>query len=96
MLSGFSYHSRLTRVMNEAKENEASLLPGKNKETKLIELCAATSEVAVIYSLRNMGARVICSATVNIIETAAPNTGLVTVPPPKRALSSKEVVNETA
>lgn len=71
--------------MNEARENEASLLPGKITESTLIELCAAMSDVEVTYSLRNIGASVSCSASEMTVDTAPPRTGRVTVLPPKMA-----------
>ena len=72
-------HSRRTRSINDANENDASLLPGNITERTLIELCAAIREVDVMYSLRCIGTRVICSAIVRTVETAAPKTGRVTV-----------------
>jgi len=78
--------------MNEASENEASLLPGNITERTLIELCAAMSEVEVMYSPKKMGARVICSASLSTVDTAPPTTGLVTVLPPKSAWSTTAVV----
>jgi len=71
--------------MIDASEKEASLLPGNMTESTLIELCAAMSDVEVIYSLRNIGARVICSAREKAVDTAPLRTGLATVLPPKMA-----------
>jgi hypothetical protein len=51
--------------MIDAREKDASLLPENMIESTLIEPCAAMSEVEVIYSLRKIGARVICSAKEN-------------------------------
>jgi hypothetical protein len=70
--------------MIDAREKEASLLPGKMIERTLIEPCAAMSEVEVMYSLRKIGARVSCSARENAVDTAPPTTGRVTVLPPKK------------
>lgn len=78
-------HSLRTRVMNDASENDASLLPGNITDRTLIELCAAMRDVEVTYSLRNIGARVIRSASERTVVTAPPTTGLVTVLPPKTA-----------
>ena len=82
--------------MNEASEKEASLLPGNMTERTFIELWAARREVEVMYSLRWIGASVICSAIVRTVWTARPNTGRVTVVPPKRARSRTVVVKPTA
>lgn len=54
-------------------------------ERTLIEPCAAIRDVEVMYSLRNMGARVICSAREKAVDNAPPITGRVTVLPPKKA-----------
>lgn len=72
-------------MINEAKENDASLLPGKKTERTLIDPWAASSEAVVMYSLKNIGASVTCSANVRNVETAAPRNGLVTVLPPNKA-----------
>jgi hypothetical protein len=82
--------------MKEAKENAASLLPGKMTLNALIELCAAKRDVVVMYSLRWIGARVICSAKVRTVETARPKIGRVTVPPPNSVRSTTVVVRPTA
>lgn len=82
--------------MKEASENDASLLPGNITERTLIELCAAIRDVEVIYSLRCIGASVICSASARAVETAPPMRGLVTVLPPNRAWSTTAVVIPTA
>lgn len=89
-------HSRRTRSMNEAKENAASLLPGKMTLNALIEECAANKEVVVIYSLIWIGARVNCSANVRTVETARPKIGRVTGPPPNNVRSTSVVVTPTA
>ena len=81
--------------MKEAKENAASLLPGKMTLNALIELCAAKREVDVIYSLRWIGARVNCSARVRTVETAKPKIGRVTVLPPNSVRSTNVVVRPT-
>lgn len=65
-------HSRRTRSMKDANENEASLLPGNITERTLIELCAAMRDVVVMYSLRWIGASVICSASEMTVRTAPP------------------------
>lgn len=82
--------------MKETKENEASLLPGKMTLNTLMELCAAKRDVVVIYSLRWIGARVICSASVRTVETARPKIGRVTVLPPNSVRSTTVVVRPTA
>lgn len=69
----------------DASEKAASLLPGKMTESTLREPWAAMSDVEVIYSLRKIGASVICSAREKTVETAPPITGRVTVLPPKTA-----------
>lgn len=79
------FHSFRTRLMIDAREKEASLLPGNIIERTLIEPCAAMSEVDVMYSLRKIGARVICSARLKAEDTAPLMTGRVTVLPPKKA-----------
>ena len=88
-------HSRRTKSMKDTKENAASLLPGKMTLNALIELCAAKRDVVVIYSLRWIGARVICSARVRTVETARPKIGRVTVLPPNRVRSTAVVVRPT-
>ena len=82
--------------MNEAKENEASLLPGKMTERTLMELCAAISDVDVTYSLRKMGASVNCSAKDMAEDTTPLTIGRVMVLPPKKAWSTTVVVMPTA
>ena len=82
--------------MNDASENDASLLPGNMTERTFTELWAARREVEVMYSLRWMGASVICSAMVRNVCTARPNTGRVTVVPPNKARSRTVVVTPTA
>jgi hypothetical protein len=91
-----SDHSRRTSVMKDASEKEASLLPGNITERTLMELCAAIKDVEVTYSLRNIGASVICSASERTVDTAPPSTGLVTVLPPNIAWSTTVVVIPTA
>lgn len=89
-------HSRRTRPMKDAREKDASLLPGNMTERTLMELCAAKRDVEVMYSLRCMGASVICSATVRAVETAVPKIGRATGPPPKSARSTTAAVAPTA
>lgn len=45
-------NSRRTRAITDTNENDASLLPGNIPERTFIELCAANSDVEVMYSLR--------------------------------------------
>ncbi len=61
-----------------------------------MELWAAIIDVDVIYSVKKIGARVICSAKEMTEDTAPPTTGCVTSLPPKRVLSTTEVVTLTA
>lgn len=82
--------------MKEASEKDASLLPGKMTESTLMELCAAMSDVEVMYSLRKIGASVALSASERMVETAPPTTGRVTVLPPKTVWSTIVVVTPTA
>jgi hypothetical protein len=92
-----SFHSRLTRVKNDAREKEASLLPGNMTERTLIELWAARRDPEVMYSPICRGASVSCSARVIAVATALPRTRPDTLFPPKKAWSTTgEVIPTTA
>jgi hypothetical protein len=69
--------------MNDAKEKDASLLPGMMTESTFIELCAAMRDVDVTYSPRKIGASTTCSARDITLDIAHLKMGVVTVVPPK-------------
>jgi hypothetical protein len=71
--------------MKDAREKDASLLPGNMTDRTLIELWAAKRDPDVIYSPKFNGARVSCSAKVIAVATAPPITRLDTPLPPNKA-----------
>lgn len=89
-------HSRRTRDIKEAREKDASLLPGNITLSTLIELWAAIRYVEVRYSDRKMGASANCSARVRAVDTAPPTAGRVSGAPPNKAWSTRDVVRPTA
>lgn len=74
--------------MNEASENEASLLPEKITAKTFMEVCAARRDVVVVYSPRLSGARVICSASEIAIVIASPSTVRATSELPRKTVWS--------